>query len=256
MWCRRNPLPASLGTLCVIAVLSGLAGVSWKWHEAAVANDKTQSINKFYDDLLAAPALNPRGASLTVGELLDITSGKLKGDFENRPAVEASIRRTIGSTYQSLGLYDSAVPHFQAAIALDSRIRGPNDRQTLRDSNLLTSVLDESARYAEAEPLSRRNLANCISSLGHDDPISLEAESLLGTLLVHLGKLDQAEKVLRECTAAQRRVQGRNTQTLCAQSTSSGSCCKTAASSTRPMPWRSSMNMASAVSSAPSTQTT
>ncbi len=64
MWCRRNPLPASLGTLCVIAVLSGLAGVSWKWHEAAVANDKTQSINKFYDDLLAAPALNPAEPAL------------------------------------------------------------------------------------------------------------------------------------------------------------------------------------------------
>ena len=193
-----------------MAVLGGLAGVTWKWREADVANDETQTINDFFSKLLdqAAPRFNPRGASLTVGELLDRTSATLTGEFENRPAVEASIRRTIGSTYQSLGLYDRAEPHFQTAIALDSRVRGPNDRQTLRDVNLLTSVLDDAARYAEAEPLSRRNLASCIASLGQDDTTTLDAEYQLGALLVHLRKLDEAERVLRECTVAQRRVQG------------------------------------------------
>ena len=47
MWCRRNPLPAVLGVLCVLAVLGGLAGVTWKWREAALANDETQTINNF-----------------------------------------------------------------------------------------------------------------------------------------------------------------------------------------------------------------
>jgi len=211
MWSRRNPLPAALGALCVMAVLGGLAGVTWKWREAAVANDETQTINDFLTHKLlaqAAPRFNPRGAGLTVGELLDRTSAKLTGDFKNRPAVEASIRRTIGSAYQSLGLYDRAEPQFQAAIALDSRVHGPDDRQTLRDVNLLTSVLDDAARYAEAEPLSRRNLESCISSLGQDDTTTLDAEYQLGALLVHLRKLDEAEWLLRECTAAQRRVQG------------------------------------------------
>jgi tetratricopeptide (TPR) repeat protein len=210
MWCRRNPLPAALGALCVMAVLGGLAGVTWKWREAAAANDETQTMNSFLiDDLLAqaAPRSNPRGAGLTVGELLDITSSKL-GKFENRPAVEASIRRTLGSAYHSLGLYDRAEPHFQAAIALDSRVHGPNDRQTLRDVNLLTSVLDDAARYAEAEQLARRNLESCIASLGRYDSTSLDAEYQLGALLGHLGKLDDAERFLRECTAAQRRVLG------------------------------------------------
>ena len=158
MWCRRNPLPAVLGALCVLAVLGGLAGVTWKWREAALANDETQVINNFLiHDLLdqAATRFNPRGASLTVGELLDITSSKL-GELENRPAVEASIRRTIGSAYQSLGLFDRAEPHFRSLVALDSRVLGPHDRQTLRNANLLTSVLDDAARYAEAEPLSRK----------------------------------------------------------------------------------------------------
>ena len=70
-----------------------------------------------------------------------------------RPAVEASIRRTLGSTYQVLGLYEKAEPHFREAIELDSRVRGADDRQTLRDVNLLAAMLDEVGRYEEAEPL-------------------------------------------------------------------------------------------------------
>ena len=59
------PLPAALRALCVMAVLGGLAGVTWKWREAAVANDETQTINDFFSKLLdqASPRFNPRGAA-------------------------------------------------------------------------------------------------------------------------------------------------------------------------------------------------
>ncbi len=63
MWCRRNPLPAALGALCVLAVLAGLAGVTWKWREAAAAGQETLAINNFLVHKLldqAAPRFNPR----------------------------------------------------------------------------------------------------------------------------------------------------------------------------------------------------
>ena len=150
-----TPCPLLCGSF-VTAVLAGMAGVTWKWREAAAANDETQAINDFLIHKLldqASTRFNPRGARLTVGELLDNASARLKLEFENRPAVEASIRRTIGSAYQSLGLYESAEPQVRETVALDSRLRGPKDRQTLSDTNLLTSVLDAAARYSEAEPL-------------------------------------------------------------------------------------------------------
>ena len=116
MWCRRHPLPAALTGLLVLAVIIGLAGVTWKWREAALARDESETINDFLVHKLldqASPRFNPRGAGLTVGELLDRTSASLGGVFEGRPAVEASIRRTLGSTYQALGLYEKAEPHFR-----------------------------------------------------------------------------------------------------------------------------------------------
>ena len=156
MWCRRNPLPAGLAALCALAIVVGLAGITWKWREADVARDLAETTNAFLLNKLfdqASPRFNPRGASLTVGELLDRASSRLKSEFEGRPEVEAAIRRTLGSAYQFLSRYDQATLHYEEAIKLDSQLHGPHHRQTLRDVNLLTSSLDDAARYAEAEPL-------------------------------------------------------------------------------------------------------
>lgn len=211
MWCRRHPLPAALTGLLVLAVVIGLAGVTWKWREATMARDESEAINDFLVHKLlaqASPRFNPRGASLTVGELLDRTSASLGGVFEGRPAVEASIRRTLGSTYQALGLYEKAEPHFREAIKLDSRFRGEGDRQTLRDANLLAAMLDEVGRYGEAEPLLSGNLDQCTRLLGPADRTTLEAEHQLAMVLFHLQRLEDAERILRHCVEGQRTALG------------------------------------------------
>src|SRR5262249_15187001 len=103
MWCRRHPLPAALAGLLALSVLAGLAGIGWKWREAVLARDEAvlardeaEAINDFLLHKLldqASPRYNPRGADLTVGELLDRTTATIGRVFEGRPATEASIRR-------------------------------------------------------------------------------------------------------------------------------------------------------------------
>jgi tetratricopeptide (TPR) repeat protein len=211
MWSRRHPLPAALAGLLILAVFTGLAGVTWKWREAAHANLITQEVNKFFIQKLlaqASPRFNPRGASLTIGELLDTTAAQLGREFDGEPEVEAAIRETLGSTYHSMALYEQARPHLEAAIKLNSQLHGPRSRATLRDVNLLTELLDEARQSAEAEPLMRRNLDDCTSSLGRGDPITLDAQYRLGVLLRHSHQLDEAERLLRDNLQARRRVLG------------------------------------------------
>jgi serine/threonine-protein kinase len=209
MWCRRNPLPAALAGLVALSIMAGLAGVSWKWREAALARDEKDSINRFFNnDLLGQAQANPRGASLTVGELLDRTAARLGGQFEGRPTVEASVRRTLGTTYQALGLYDRAEPQLRAVVALDSKSQGPHDRQTLFDMNLLASLLEDAGRYAEAESALVKNRDDCSRHLGASDPTTLRTEYLLGVLLGQLRRLDQAEDTIRHCLYHQRRALG------------------------------------------------
>jgi tetratricopeptide (TPR) repeat protein len=201
MWCRRNKALASLAALLMLAMVGGLAGVTWKWREADRERAKTEAVNELLTRRLLAQAsleLDPLAKNLTVRELLDRAAGQLGGWLDGQPDIEAKIRETIGGAYLSLGQYEPAEKHLRATAELDTRLYGPKHRDTLRANNLLASLLDQTNRGAEAEPLLRQNLDDCRIQLGRDDPVTLDAAERLGTILWHVGKADEAEAVLRK----------------------------------------------------------
>jgi len=200
MWCLRNKALAALAALLMLALLGGLAGVTWKWRAANHERAKAEALNELLTQRLlaqASPELDPLAKNLTVRELLDRAGSQLGGWLDGQPELEAKIRETIGGAYLSLGEYDRAETHLRAAIQLDTQLHGPEDRDTLRATNLLASLLDQTGRAALALPLLRRNLNDCRHQLGRDDPITLDAAERLGTLLWHLGNADEGEKLLR-----------------------------------------------------------
>ncbi|MGO9924137.1 MAG: protein kinase domain-containing protein [Isosphaeraceae bacterium] len=209
MWCRRNRALAAMAALLLLAVVGGLAGVTWKWREADRQRKSAETLNELLTERLlaqASPELDPLAKNVTVRELLDRTAAQLGGWLDGQPEVEARIRATIGGAYLSLGQYDRAETHLRTALRLEIEHRGPQDRDTLRVDNLLATLLDRTDRGALAEALIRRNLADCRRALGADDPITLDAAERLGSILVHLGKDDEAETIFRKNVADRRRV--------------------------------------------------
>ena len=201
MWCRRNKALAALAALLMLALVGGLAGVTWKWREANRERTKAEAVNDLLTHRLLAQAsleLDPLAKNLTVRELLDRAGSQLGGWLDGQPEIEAKIRETIGGAYLSLGQYDKAEPQLRTAIRLNTEEHGSLFRDTLRTNNLLATLLDQTHRGTEAEPLLRRNLQDCRNQLGRDDPVTLDAAERLGTLLWHLGKNDEAETVLRK----------------------------------------------------------
>ena len=210
MWCRRNKALASLAALLLLALVGGLAGVTWKWREADHERAKAEAVNELLIQRLLAQAsleLDPLAKNLTVRELLDRAGSQLGGWLDGQPEIEAKVRETIGGAYLSLGRYDKAETHLRTAVQLDTLHHGSRHRDTLRTTNLLATLLDETIGGADGEPLLRQNLNDCQNQLGRrDDPVTLDAAERLGALLWHLGKTDEAETVLRKSVDDRSRV--------------------------------------------------
>jgi tetratricopeptide (TPR) repeat protein len=201
MWCKRNKALAALAALLLLALVGGIAGVTWKWREADYERAKTEAVNDLLTQGLlahASPEVDLQAKNKTVRELLDRTGSLLGGLLEGQPEVEAKIRETIGGAYLSLNEYEQAEKHLRSALRIDTQLNGPRHRDTLRATNLLATLLDQTGRGAEAEPIQRRNLADCGKYLGRNDRVTLDAAERLGVILWHQGKTEEAEALLRK----------------------------------------------------------
>ena len=87
--------------------------------EALTASHKAKAVSDFLRNMLASA--NPRKADapdVRVRDLLDEASGELeRGSLEAQPEIEATIHSTLGTSYQSIGMYVEAEEHFRAALA-------------------------------------------------------------------------------------------------------------------------------------------
>jgi eukaryotic-like serine/threonine-protein kinase len=208
MWCRRKPALAALAAALALSLLGGVAGIAWKWREAdaqrasAVASaEETSAINAFLIDRLlaqASPYLNPRRQEVSVLHLLDRASATVGTEFAGRPSVEAELRSTIGRTYHRLGALDKADTHLRQALAIRRRLRGANDRETLKAIGDLGALLHDQGKLAEAEPLVVESLRGLRRVAAADDPDTLKAIGDLALVSQSRGKVPEAEALYRE----------------------------------------------------------
>ncbi|MFG0318255.1 MAG: tetratricopeptide repeat protein, partial [Planctomycetota bacterium JB042] len=117
--------------------------------EAAVADAVNAFLN---DDLLGAVRPEDQGIDVPMRQVLRIASERIEEKFEGQPAVEASIRTTLGRTYTSLGGFDEAAPHLLRAVEL-SDVEGADSERRLLARELLGTLYTLMGRFREAEPL-------------------------------------------------------------------------------------------------------
>ncbi len=208
-WCRRNRALSAMAALVSLSLLSGMAGIAWKWREADRERLKAEAVNELLTRRLlswASLELDPQSKNLTVRELVDRTAAQLGGWLQGQPDVEARIRETVGGVYLSLGRDDQAAPQVEAAVRLDTELYGPRHRDTIRAINLLTLLLDRKGQSGPAEERARTNLKTAERSLGGNDPITLDSAERLGTILWHGGKIELAEALFRKNVDDRRRI--------------------------------------------------
>jgi serine/threonine protein kinase/tetratricopeptide (TPR) repeat protein len=125
------------------------------------ANQQTAiatAVNQFQSDMLAsADPFGLLGERVTVLEatqaaLKQIDAGKLK----DQPLVEAAVRATIASTFQSLGRYDQAETNARRSLELRRRVLAEDHKEVAESLNVLAVILYSQAKFDQAEPLYRQ----------------------------------------------------------------------------------------------------
>ncbi len=174
--------------------------------EAAI----TQAVNDFVkEDLLAqADPGNEPDRDIKLRTVVDRAAEKVEGRFVDHPLVEAAIRTTLGSTYQSLGQYERAHQHSKWALETRRRVLGQQHPQTLVSMDILANLYHHQGRYEQAEPLYEKILEICRRVLGPRHPGTLTSMNNLAGLYRAQGRHEQAEPLQQKALEIQRRVLG------------------------------------------------
>lgn len=149
-----------------------------------------------------------RGKTITAREILDEGAEKITEELKDQPVIQARLMDTMGTIYQSLGLYDSATPLLETALKIRKQKLGNEHPDLATSLNDLAGVLYYKGDYEKAEPLFRDALAMRRKLLGDSHPEVATSLNNLALVLKAKGDYDGAESLFREALAMSRKLLG------------------------------------------------
>jgi non-specific serine/threonine protein kinase/serine/threonine-protein kinase len=144
------------------------------------------------------------GTEVTVRKAVDAAESKIAAAFSDQPAVEASVRYVLGSTYRRLGEQPLAIPQLERARLLRTATLGPDHPETLSVQNELALAYWGNGQLSRVIPLIERTLAAQKARLGPDHPDTIISQNDLGVAYQEGGRLDLAIPLLEKTLAAEK----------------------------------------------------
>ncbi len=175
---------------------------------------KAERISAFLQGMISSPDASwlsegGSGRDVTVVQVLEQAEQSHDAATEAQPAEEALIRRTLGITYRSLGLYDASERLLREAVRLDEQWSGAEGFDLGLSLAHLAVTLFRNGDYEGATRLGRRVVDIFRSQPirpGADKPgIELSGNvQNLGLFLLFQGQLEEAEVYLDEALTLSR----------------------------------------------------
>jgi tetratricopeptide (TPR) repeat protein len=149
-----------------------------------------------------------RGNTITAREILDQGAGRIEEELATQPTIQATLMDTMGSVYESLGLYPEAGNLLSGALVKRRELLGDENIDVALTKAHLAEVLTQQAIYDEAEPMYREALDTQRRLLG--DEAGEVADTLVGfaELLTDAGRFEEAEVLLSESLEIRRAILG------------------------------------------------
>ena len=168
---RRLLLLAGVAIVTVLVV--GIIGTTWgliranaKSNEALRKESELEKVLAFVNDkVFSAPRPygldQGLGKDVTLKEVLENAIKSIEHDFADQPIIEASLRLTLGKSFEHLGEFQKALKESQRALDLRKEHLGLEDRDTIQ-ALLAVANVQEKLEW-DQEALDARVLAYQIS---------------------------------------------------------------------------------------------
>ncbi len=131
-------------------------------------------------------------------------------EFADQPLIEAELRMSLGSAYESLGLWDKAREQFAAVHETRTGLLGSEHPEALVAVWSVGRMLTQLGQFEAAEPLLIEALEGLRRTHGDDDPRVLRARLHLADVKRSMSRFEEAEADLRSLHADAQRLLDNN----------------------------------------------
>lgn len=227
---RRHRALVFSVVFALIALSAGIAVSIWQAVIARKAKARAQQeaatsqavVDFLQNDLLAQAGSYSQAESgaqpdpnIKVRTVLNRAAAHIQGKFIKQPQVEASIRATIGQTYDELGLYPEAHAQYQRALELRQQLFGAKNPETIKTMAALGEMAMFSGNNSEAEKLLSQALELSRQVSGQESKPTLVFMRHLAEFHMMQREYADAEKLDIQSVEIARRLMGsENTATV------------------------------------------
>jgi non-specific serine/threonine protein kinase/serine/threonine-protein kinase len=206
---RRHRLGVAMAGAGLLLLVGFAVAETVELRRISRERDRADRISQFMTKMFKVS--NPseaRGNTVTAREILDKASSDIDAGLKDDPELQAKMMFTMAQTYEGLGLYSRAQSLLERALAIQQRVLGPRNPETLRTMSLLATSLGDEGQYTEEEKLARETSDMQRKVLGQNNPDTLQSIDTLASALDNEGRYPETEKLVRETLASRERVLG------------------------------------------------
>ncbi len=155
---RRHTVGVA-ASAAILLLLSGITAVSVRFAVVILAagdrsrrSDRAETITRFLLDIFQfANPYDARGGEITVRQLLDRASRRIRFELDAQPRLKASLLEAVASTYAGLGLYAPARIQQAEALRIVERELGRGHETTAAARGRLADIELKAGNLAAAE---------------------------------------------------------------------------------------------------------
>jgi serine/threonine protein kinase/TolA-binding protein len=206
---RRHRAGVGLASAVVALLLAFAIAQAVELRAIRKERDRADRITGFMTDMfkVSDPSAT-RGNDIRVREILDKASTQIVTGLEKEPEDQARLMQVMGDVYRNLGLYPQSESLTRHALAIETRVLGEDNPETLKSMYTLSGLLEDESRYSEGEKVARETVKRRTRALGPDDRETIDANRELAALITDEGRYAEAEPLGRKTFEIARRNLG------------------------------------------------